>query len=96
MTGGSSAHCVPPSGGPVAAGAILSQIIGRRVPHDALRLGGLNPAAGIGLGAFSFWHDYPPALISAFASSAVNSGVSCCVLLCHFSCLPFQEGESGG
>ncbi|MEV0308552.1 hypothetical protein [Nonomuraea fuscirosea] len=51
---GASCAAAGQAGGPVTAGAILSQIIGRRVPHDALRLVGLNPAAGIGLGAFSF------------------------------------------
>ncbi|MFF5207569.1 helix-turn-helix transcriptional regulator [Streptosporangium sp. NPDC000396] len=46
--------------------------------HDALRLVGLNPATGIGLGAFSFWHGYEPALISALVLNRhLHSGDPC-------------------
>lgn len=74
---GALCAAVAQAGGPVAAGAAISQIIRRWVPHDALRLVGLNPAAGIGLGSFSFWHDYHPALISALVLNNYLHGDPC-------------------
>ncbi|MFI7134371.1 helix-turn-helix transcriptional regulator [Nonomuraea sp. NPDC050153] len=66
-----------PAAGPADVGAAISQIVGRRVAHDALRLVGLNPAIGIGLGAFSFWHEYQPALISALVLNRYLHGDPC-------------------
>ncbi|GAA3257238.1 helix-turn-helix transcriptional regulator [Nonomuraea helvata] len=64
-------------GSPAEVGAAISQIVGRRVAHDALRLVGLNPALGIGLGAFSFWHEYRPALISDLVLNRYLHGDPC-------------------
>ncbi|WP_214325714.1 helix-turn-helix transcriptional regulator [Nonomuraea sediminis] len=64
-------------GSPAATGAAISQIIGRRVAHDALRLVGLNPATGVGLGVFSFWHEYQHALISDLVLNRYLHGDPC-------------------
>ncbi|MEQ4715602.1 helix-turn-helix transcriptional regulator [Nonomuraea sp. B19D2] len=66
-----------PAGSPAEVGAAISRIVGRRVAHDALRLVGLNPAIGIGLGAFSFWHEYQPTLISALVLNRYLHGDPC-------------------
>ncbi|GAA3529749.1 hypothetical protein GCM10022419_005830 [Nonomuraea rosea] len=65
------------SGGSAVVGAAISHITGRRVAHDALRLVGVNPATGLGLGAFSFWHEYEPALISALVLNRYLHGEPC-------------------
>ncbi|MBN6058156.1 hypothetical protein JYK22_39910, partial [Nonomuraea sp. RK-328] len=66
-----------PAGSPAEVGAAVSHIVRRRVAHDGLRLVGMNPAMGIGLGAFSFWHEYPPALISALVLNRYLHGDPC-------------------
>jgi DNA-binding CsgD family transcriptional regulator len=68
---------VESAGGPAAAGAAISRIIRRKVPHDALRLVGLNPATGVGLGTFSFWHAYQPALVSDLVLNRHLDGDPC-------------------
>lgn len=45
-----------------AIGELLSRAVAPWVAHDGLRLGGANPAAGLHLGMFSFWHGYEPEL----------------------------------
>ncbi|MFI6737049.1 helix-turn-helix transcriptional regulator [Nonomuraea sp. NPDC050451] len=66
-----------PPATPAEVGAAISRIVSRQVAHDALRLVGLNPAIGIGLGAFSFWHEYQPALISALVLNRYLHGDPC-------------------
>nr|SBO97124.1 putative transcriptional regulator [Nonomuraea gerenzanensis] len=68
---------VESAGSPVAAGAAISRMIARQVPHDGLRLVGLNPATGLGLGTFSFWHAYQPALISELVLNRFLDGDPC-------------------
>jgi DNA-binding CsgD family transcriptional regulator len=43
---------------PSDLGEQISRAVDPWVRHDALRLVGLNPAAGLGLASFSFWHGY--------------------------------------
>ncbi|MEU7745923.1 helix-turn-helix transcriptional regulator [Nonomuraea sp. NPDC049158] len=54
---------------PDELGEAISRAVSRWVSHDALRLVGTSPATGLGLGSFSFWHRYEPALIRALAMS---------------------------
>ncbi|MGZ9930705.1 LuxR C-terminal-related transcriptional regulator [Streptomyces sp. NC-S4] len=44
-------------------GAGISRVLAPIVAHDALSLVGTDPATGPGLGSFSFWHQYDPALV---------------------------------
>ncbi|MGW3321574.1 LuxR C-terminal-related transcriptional regulator [Streptomyces virginiae] len=48
---------------PEQAAAGISRVIAPIVAHDALSLVGTDPATGPGLGSFSFWHQYDPALV---------------------------------
>ncbi|MGW2017524.1 response regulator transcription factor [Streptomyces sp. NPDC001927] len=49
--------------GPEQVGAGISRVLAPIVAHDALSLVGTDPATGPGLGSFSFWHQYDPALV---------------------------------
>ncbi|WP_266817751.1 helix-turn-helix transcriptional regulator [Streptomyces sp. NBC_01547] len=49
--------------GPEEVGAGISRVLAPIVSHDALSLVGTDPATGPGLGSFSFWHQYDPALV---------------------------------
>lgn len=49
--------------GPEEVGAGISRVLAPIVAHDALSLVGTDPATGPGLGSFSFWHQYDPALV---------------------------------
>ncbi|MFD6986092.1 hypothetical protein ACFWAX_36245, partial [Streptomyces sp. NPDC059956] len=51
------------STGPDQVGAGISRVLAPIVAHDALSLVGTDPATGPGLGSFSFWHQYDPALV---------------------------------
>ncbi|MFD4316111.1 LuxR C-terminal-related transcriptional regulator [Streptomyces sp. NPDC058548] len=44
-------------------GAGISRMLAPIVAHDGLSLVGTDPATGPGLGSFSFWHEYDPALV---------------------------------
>ncbi|MEV6203343.1 helix-turn-helix transcriptional regulator [Streptomyces sp. NPDC051771] len=44
-------------------GAGISRVLAPIVAHDGLSLVGTDPATGPGLGSFSFWHAYDPALV---------------------------------
>lgn len=48
---------------PEQVGAGISRVLAPIVAHDALSLVGTDPATGPGLGSFSFWHQYDPALV---------------------------------
>ncbi|MEU7852255.1 helix-turn-helix transcriptional regulator [Nonomuraea sp. NPDC049141] len=62
---------------PDELGEAISRAVSRWVSHDALRLVGTSPATGLGLGSFSFWHRYEPALIRALAMSRYLDGDPC-------------------
>ncbi len=62
---------------PNELGEAISRAISKWVSHDALRLVGTSPATGLGLGSFSFWHRYDPALISALAMHRYLDGDPC-------------------
>ncbi|MFD7028369.1 helix-turn-helix transcriptional regulator [Streptomyces sp. NPDC059917] len=51
--------------GPEGVGAGISQVLRPIIAHDALSVVATDPATGLGLGCFSFWHQYEPALVTA-------------------------------
>ncbi|NUS74151.1 MAG: helix-turn-helix transcriptional regulator [Corynebacteriales bacterium] len=59
---------------PDKVGEELSNVITSHVAHDALRLVATSPATGLGLGSFSFWHQYDPALNTALALNRYAGG----------------------
>ncbi|MER5726846.1 helix-turn-helix transcriptional regulator [Streptomyces sp. NPDC002138] len=47
------------------------------IAHDALSMVATDPATGLGLGSFSFWHQYEPALVTALVMHRYLEGDPC-------------------
>ncbi|MEV7419570.1 helix-turn-helix transcriptional regulator [Streptomyces sp. NPDC089919] len=55
-------------------GAGISRLLAPLLPHDGLSLVATDPATGLGLGSFSFWHEYAPALATDLVMHRYRGG----------------------
>ncbi|MFI6007040.1 helix-turn-helix transcriptional regulator [Streptomyces sp. NPDC051366] len=63
--------------GPGQVGAGISRVLGPLLPHDGLSLVATDPATGLGLGSFSFWHEYEPSLVTDLVMHRYGGGDPC-------------------
>ncbi|GCE02002.1 helix-turn-helix transcriptional regulator [Embleya hyalina] len=61
-------------GGADDIGAAISRVLAPIVAHDGLSLLGTDPATGLALGSFSFWHQYDPDLVGALVMHQYLAG----------------------
>ncbi|MFJ5546214.1 helix-turn-helix transcriptional regulator [Streptomyces sp. NPDC093225] len=55
-------------------GAAISRVLAPLLPHDGLSLVATDPATGLGLGSFSFWHEYAPSLVTDLVMHRYQGG----------------------
>ncbi|MFE2274902.1 response regulator transcription factor [Streptomyces lavendulae] len=58
-------------------GAGISRVLAPLLPHDGLSLVATDPATGLGLGSFSFWHEYAPSLVTDLVMHRYRGGDPC-------------------
>ncbi|MER6779552.1 MULTISPECIES: helix-turn-helix transcriptional regulator [unclassified Streptomyces] len=59
---------------PGGRGAGISRVLAPLLPHDGLSLVATDPATGLGLGSFSFWHEYAPSLVTDLVMHRYRGG----------------------
>ncbi|MFJ3927671.1 helix-turn-helix transcriptional regulator [Streptomyces sp. NPDC090022] len=63
--------------GPRQTGAGISRVLAPLLPHDGLGLVATDPATGLGLGCFSFRHEYEPSLATDLIMHRYTGGDPC-------------------